>query len=213
MNSDEALAAIVAFQSQQAPTVTTTAASPAAAVAVVAAPAPAPAPALLSAGAAYTPAAMVKLMVTQPDYSHAQLCAHFGRPRSWLSTVLASEAFQEALQPHKSQIQDPLLTATLQERFQALAIRTSNVMLEKLEDPEKANDFLVVKSAEVAIKALGMDRKPTAAEVQAAQLREEAAKATPTDSLAERIMKMMDARETGRTVDVEAVDVAASGDV
>lgn len=166
---------------------------------------PAPLPAVAPAGRlGYSHKAMVDLMVERPDYTHAQLCAHFGRPASWMPSILASEAFQRALDERRHEVMDPSLTATLQERFKALAIRTTNVMMTKLDSPD-ATDFMVLKSGEIAFKALGLGQKHTEAPPPAP------AAEPATESLAERLMKMMDAREQKRTVDVDAEDVTPHG--
>lgn len=153
----------------------------------------------------YTPQAMVELMLQHPDYSHAMLCSHFGRPASWLATVLASDAFQQALEPYREQIADPSLTATMQERFKALAIRTSNVMLEKM-DSDKATDFLVLKAGEIAIKALGMGQKGV--EQPAAP-----ANSTPQKSLEERLLDALDKRRAQDVIDADAEDITPNGEV
>ena len=150
--------------------------------------------------ACYTPAAMVQLMLERPDYSHAMLCAHFERPASWLATVLASESFQSALDPVRDLITDPSLTASLHERYKALAIRTSNVMMEKL-DSKEVTDFMVLKSGEIAMKALGMGTKTEAAPPPAAP-------PVATDSLAERLMAALDRRDNARTIDANSADDA-----
>jgi len=146
----------------------------------------------------YTHAAMVDLMLARPDYTHAMLCAHFGRPSSWLASILASEAFQQTLDPVRHLVVDPALTATLHERYKALAIRTSNVMMDKL-DSKEVTDFMVLKSGEIAMKALGMGTKTEAAPAPAAP-------APATDTLAERLMAALDRRDNARTVN--AVDDA-----
>jgi hypothetical protein len=155
--------------------------------------------------AAYTHTAMVNLMADRPDYSPAMLCAHFGRPASWLASVIASEAFQNALDARRSEIADPSLTATLHERYKALAIRTSNVLMEKMND-EKATDFLVLKAGEIAMKALGMGTK-TEAQAPVAPA------APSTDTLAERLMAALDRRDGLRTIDADAEDLSPHGNV
>ena len=144
----------------------------------------------------YTHTAMVNLMVERPDYSHAQLAAHFGRPASWLASVLASEQFQMALDARRHEVADPALTATLHERFKALAIRTSNVMMTKM-DSTDVTDFMVLKSGEIAIKALGMGQKGSE------QAPAPTAAAPSTDTLAERLLAMMDHKQAQGTIDVE----------
>ena len=158
-------------------------------------------PALAPVGrACYTHGAMVQLMLERPDYTHAMLCAHFARPASWLAAVLASEAFQQALDPYRHLIVDPSLTASLQERYKALAIRTSNVMMDKLND-EKVTDFMVLKSGEIAMKALGMGTKSEAAPPPAAA-------PAATDTLAERLMAALDRRDNARTIDANSAEDA-----
>lgn len=146
----------------------------------------------------YTHTAMVNLMLERPDYTHAMLCAHFGRPSSWLASILASEAFQQTLDPVRHLIVDPALTATLHERYKALAIRTSNVMMDKL-DSKDVTDFMVLKSGEIAMKALGMGTKTEAAPPAAAP-------APATDTLAERLMAALDRRDNARTVEAAEDD-------
>lgn len=148
--------------------------------------------------ACYTHTAMVNLMLERPDYTHAMLCAHFGRPSSWLASILASEAFQQTLDPVRHLIVDPALTATLHERYKALAIRTSNVMMDKL-DSKDVTDFMVLKSGEIAMKALGMGTKTEAAPPAAAP-------APATDTLAERLMAALDRRDNARTVEAAEDD-------
>jgi hypothetical protein len=190
-----------------APPATVVSPVPATSTSIAAAPAPLlPASTTLSLRAGYTPKAMVDLMADHPEYSHGQLCAHFGRPSSWLASVLASSAFQAALDERRHEIADPTLTASLHERFKALAIRTSNVMMTKMDSPEVA-DFMVLKAGEIAIKALGMGQKH--AEAQGAP----AAPAVQQESLAERLMKMMDERDGKRTVDVDAEEVTPNGNI
>lgn len=166
------------------------------------------APALPPVGrGAYTHLAMIELMVTRPDYSHAMLCAHFGRPSSFMATVLASDSFQLALEPFREKIADPSLAASLQERLKSLVIRSSGMLMEKLEN-EKVTDFTVLKAAEIAIKGLGMGTRFT--ELPAPGDKEPEA---PTKSLAERLLDAMDERDKKRTVDADTVDVSDATDV
>ena len=150
--------------------------------------------------ALYSHQAMIDLMISQPNYTHEQLCSHFGRPASWLCSVLASDSFQSTLDPVRHLVLDPSLTANMQERFKALAIRTSNVMLTKM-DGKEVSDFLVIKAGEVSIKALGLGVKGV----------EQAALSAPveksTDTLAERLLAMMDRNQQQNTIDATTVEI------
>lgn len=156
--------------------------------------------------AGYTHQAMVDLMADNPDYTHAMLAAHFNRPASWLASVLASESFQQCLDSRRHEIADPSLTATLHERFKALAIRTSNVMMTKM-DAAEVTDFMVLKSGEIAIKALGMGQR-NSEQPQAATTA-----APATDTLAERLLAMMDKREQSHTIDGDVTEVSPDGNI
>jgi len=83
--------------------------------------------------ALYSPEAMVDLMIAEPHITPKQLAMRFGRPRSWLSSVLASEDFQAALAPRRSEISNPAFTASLRERFAALAIAAGDVLMERMD--------------------------------------------------------------------------------
>jgi hypothetical protein len=148
----------------------------------------------------YSHQRMVDLILERPDYSYAQLAAHFERPQSWLSSVLASEGFQQCLDPVRHQVADPRLSATLRERFQALAISTTNVLMNRMDNPD-VGDFVLVKSSEIAIKALGMGQKG---------VEQPAAPSAPpptSDQLAAKILAMMDKQASGNTIDAEIVEV------
>lgn len=148
----------------------------------------------------YSPAAMVNLMVENPDFTHTQLAQAFGRTPSWLSGVLASDAFQQALDPHRHLIADPYLTATMEERFRALAMRSASVLMQKL-DSKEVSDLTVLKAAEIGVKALGMGQKiihETAAPI---------AEGPAQLSVAEKLLKAMDELDRKRTIDTKTVDI------
>jgi len=149
--------------------------------------------------AAYTHEAMVELMVANPNFSHTELAAHFGRPASWMAAVLASEAFQQCLDAKRHLVADPSLTATMEERFRALALRSVVVLQDKLNSSEVA-DFVVLKAAEIGVKALGMGQR--APETPALP-----APTNSSESVAEKLLAAMDARDKLRTIEAKATEV------
>lgn len=152
--------------------------------------------------APYSHDAMVALMVANPCWSHAQFAAHFGRTESWMSSVLASEAFQQALDPRRHLVADPSLTATMEERFRALAVRSVSVIQKKLESAA-VSDLVLMQAASISIKALGMGQKAPA--------EAPALPAPSSESVAEKLLRAMDERDrrkaNAQAVDVEAHDV------
>lgn len=103
----------------------------------------------------YTHEAMVDLIVAHPGISQGELAAAFGYTPPWISTVLASDAFQQQLAARRNEIVDPALKATMEERFRALTIQSMNVLMGKLAQPN-VSDTLALKAAELGAKSLGI---------------------------------------------------------
>ena len=153
----------------------------------------------------YSHQAMVDLMIANPDWTRKQLAEHFGRPPSWMASVLASNAFQATLDPYRDQIRDPAFSNTLQERFKALAIHATEVTLDRL-NSEKATDFIVIKAGEMAVKALGLGVRDSEGNINDGK-----AKDAPRLSLEERLLAALDKKRAQDTIDAE--DVTPKGDI
>lgn len=154
----------------------------------------------------YSPEAMVELMIAKPQHTPLQLAQHFGRGLSWFSSVLASDTFQAALAPRKDEILDPYLTASMEERFRALALQSLSVLSTKL-DGKEVTEFLATKAAEIGVKALGLGNPKQEALPPPAF-------ATGADAVAERILAAMEAakaRAKATVVDVSSREVPADG--
>lgn len=152
----------------------------------------------------YSPELFVDILINNPDYSPRQLGEIFGKPQSWVAQVLASANFQAALDPRRTELANPEYAMTLEERFRGLTIRSLTVLQEKLEAGKAVPDFVVIKIAELGIKALGMGQKAIEKPVP-----DEAPK-NSSEMVADRIMAAMAKRkvaEQGDAVDVEAVEV------
>lgn len=103
----------------------------------------------------YTHQAMIDLIVQNPWISQNELAGHFGYSPSWISVVLASDAFQAALEQRRSEIVDPAIKATIEERFKALVILSLDVLHKKLSQPV-VSDNVALRAAELGAKALGI---------------------------------------------------------
>lgn len=145
----------------------------------------------------YHPEAMVQLILQNPSWDKAKLAKHFGKPESWFSSVLASERFQQAIEPYRANLPDPSLTATMEERVKAMAIRSMDVLLVKM-DSKEASDLLVLKAAELGIKGLGMGQieKPKASE----------APASTTESIAEKLIAALEKQRANSRL-AEPIDI------
>ena len=103
----------------------------------------------------YTPEAMIDLIVKNPTWSHRKYASYFCYPPSWFANVLASDEFQLKLDPRRSEIKNPAITATLRERFTSLTVQ-SLALLQVRMDSDEVHESIVVKAIEVGVKALGM---------------------------------------------------------
>jgi len=107
----------------------------------------------------YSPVGLVEFLIANPTLTLTGIAKAYGRTMSWLSQIVASDAFQRALDPRRDEVLDPFFTATLDERFRALALRSGAILLDKLNSAE-ASEHLVLKATELSIKALGMGIAP-----------------------------------------------------
>lgn len=108
----------------------------------------------------YTHAAMVDLIIANPSISQNQLAAHFGYTPSWVSGVIASDAFQSQLAERTKDLVDPTIRATVEDRFKALVLRSLDILRQKLDKPtEVIPDQLVLRSLELSSRALGYGAK------------------------------------------------------
>jgi hypothetical protein len=103
----------------------------------------------------YSHEVLIDLIIANPTWSHKQYAAHFGRTASWFASILATNGFQEALDPRRNEVSDPTITATMDERLRALMLRGLAVLQTKLEDP-KVQDATVLKATEIGVRALGL---------------------------------------------------------
>lgn len=159
---------------------------------------PAPAPSTAVA-LPFTTDGMVQFLLEHPGMTHQQYGASFGRGSGWFASVLASAAFQRALDPVRHLIVDPSISATLDERFKALALQGLSVLQVRL-DSKECGDQTVLKAVELGLKASGLGAiaaPPPAPEAPAGP-----------EAVANRILEAMASAKL-RTQASQAVDVVA----
>jgi hypothetical protein len=103
---------------------------------------------------------MIELIIQNPWISQNELAAHFGYTPGWVSQVIASDAFQEKMALRKSELIDPAIRATVEERFRALVIQSYEVLKRKLE--VNPSDDLALGVMNGAARALGYGARPAA---------------------------------------------------
>lgn len=116
----------------------------------------------------YSHQAMVDMIVGNPWITQGELARNFGYTEGWVSQVIASDAFQAYLTQRKSELVDPAIRATIEERFKGLVARSIEILMRKLEKPEgQISDELALKALETAARAAGYGAKGTNVAVQA----------------------------------------------
>lgn len=103
----------------------------------------------------YTHKAMVDLILENPGMDQNQIAAYFGYTPGWISSILASDAFQAQMAARREEIIDPELRATIEERFRALIIQSLTVLKAELSKPAVKPE-VALRAAELGAKALGI---------------------------------------------------------
>lgn len=103
----------------------------------------------------YTHADMIDQIIASPWISQNELAARYGYSPSWVSVVLASDAFQAALAARREEVIDPHLKASIAERFRAITIQSLTRIQQELEKPA-CKPEVMLKAAELGAKSLGL---------------------------------------------------------
>lgn len=106
----------------------------------------------------YSHEGLIAIAIDNPGWTTLRLAKFFGQTPGWLASVVASDEFQRILDPLRPQVKQTFLTATLEERFRGLTLRSMEVLQLRLDDP-KVQDATVLKAAELGIKALGLGKE------------------------------------------------------
>lgn len=114
----------------------------------------------------YTHDALIDEIVKNPFVSQQDLARTFGYTQGWFSRVVRSDAFKERIAARKAELVDPLILQSLDERFEALAARSAEILMERLEQPNVSAD-VATKALEISSRALGYGAQKTGVTVNA----------------------------------------------
>jgi len=101
----------------------------------------------------YTHDAMIELVIANPSISQNEIAKHFGYSVPWVSRVFCSDAFQARLAERKTELVDPTVVASVNERMQALAMQSLDILQNKLAATQ--NPDMAMKALEISTKAMG----------------------------------------------------------
>ena len=104
----------------------------------------------------YSHDAMINLIIADPGISQNAIAARFGYSATWVSQVMASDAFQARLAERSKELVDPQIRQSVELNFKAMVIRSQELLMEKLRAPaEMVPDQLVLRALELSSRAAG----------------------------------------------------------
>lgn len=106
----------------------------------------------------YTHDAMIDLILQQPMIDQNNIAAYFGYSVGWVSRVIGSDAFQARLALRKTEVVDPAIIASMEDRLRGLAYQSMDIIQKKLDATGSAD--IALKTLELSTKALGLGARP-----------------------------------------------------
>lgn len=98
--------------------------------------------------------AMIDLIIAkQGVISRTELAKHFGYTPVWVGRLMNSDSFQARLAVRKADLVDPLIVASVEEKFRSMIDRSLDILEEKL-DKAPTSD-LALQTLALGAKALG----------------------------------------------------------
>jgi hypothetical protein len=109
----------------------------------------------------YSHEALADLIISNPFCDGLWLSLKTGYSRSWLSTIMASDAFQAKLAERREKVVDPTLRLTLEEQAKGLFARSIEVLRHKFDGAsENIPDQLAIQTFSATARALGYGNRP-----------------------------------------------------
>lgn len=97
---------------------------------------------------------MINLLIDDPNIRQYDIGQRLGLTPSWVSACMASKVFKERLLERQGEIVDPILQASLAERFEGMLLRLIEIINGKL-NQENVPDRFALKAFELALRAAG----------------------------------------------------------
>ena len=98
---------------------------------------------------------MIDFIIAHPGVSQNTLAARYGYSAGWVCQVMSSDAWKAAMAARREEMIDPVLLATVRERFEGISMLSLARLQEKLEAPQ-VSDNVVLKAVELGAKAMGL---------------------------------------------------------
>ena len=122
---------------------------------------------------------IINTLIQYPHATARDLSQMFGYSEAWISTMVNSDAFLARMAARRKELIDPMITATLEERYRGLANQALDVVSEKL-SAERDGGF-ALEALNIAGKALGFGQQKAAPTVNQQFVIQVPAKSTSVD--------------------------------
>lgn len=106
----------------------------------------------------YKHEAMIDMIVANPALKQGEIAAAFGMSQGWVSQIFSSDSFQAKLATRKKELVEATVLNSVEEGFTAIARRSTQVVLDKLE-ANPSSDF-ALEALKASSKALGYGARP-----------------------------------------------------
>lgn len=119
-------------------------------------------------GVNYTHKDIIDFVLTHPGISQNNVAAHFGYSASYLSQLMVSDAFQTEFAKRREAMVDPVVAANVKLNFEAMVLRSQEILMEKLALPaHQIPDQLALRALELSSRAAGYgaNKEPPASTV------------------------------------------------
>lgn len=103
----------------------------------------------------YSHVDMIDYIIAHPGITQDHLAARYGYSPGWISNVMASDAWQSAMAARREELVDPVLKASLEERYKGLALHSLERLMERLDKPN-VSDNVILRAAELGAKSVGV---------------------------------------------------------
>ena len=105
----------------------------------------------------YSHMSMADQLIATPFITNRELAVMFGVSPAWIGIVKNSDLFREFMVTRRGEMVDPVITATLDERYSILARQSLDVLMEKLSAPTaNISDELALEAAKRGARANGV---------------------------------------------------------
>jgi hypothetical protein len=114
-------------------------------------------------GINYTHKDIIDYILSNPGVSQNAVAAHFGYNASYLSQLMVSDAFQTEFAARREKMVDPVVAANVKLNFEAMILRSQEILMEKLSLPaHQVPDQLALRALDLSARAAGYGAKDQA---------------------------------------------------